>query len=101
MERESALCKLRSATAGTQSDRRGRERRENESRGHCWRGGGWERAGMEGSCSGGGVFIPARGPTCQILIMIQFPMSPLSTSSPQFPLVLWFSMLNLYNTVNV
>ena len=83
-ERERALCKRHNATAGTQSDRHGRERRENEPQGHCWRGGGWERAGMEGRCSGGGTFIPARGRQCQILIMIQFPMfeSSLNLLSP-------------------
>ena len=40
--------------------------------------------GNGGSCSGGSAFIPARGPTCQILILIQFPMfeSSLNLLSP-------------------
>ena len=67
--------------------------------------------GNGGGSSGGGVLTPARGPTCQILMII-VPLElllagfsclyliHLSSSSPQFPSMLWFFML-LYITVNV
>ena len=72
--------------------------------------GGSAREWEEGS-SGGGALTPARGPTCQILIIIMplelllarfncLCLIHLSSSSPQFPSMLWFFML-LYITVNV
>ena len=56
------------------NERRGCEKRENEPTPDCWRRGGWEHAGMGRSSLGAGALIPARGPTCQILIIIQLPM---------------------------
>ena len=94
-ERERALYNRLSATAGTQSDRRGREKRENEPRGVRWRGGGWKGAGMGGSCSGGGTFISARG---LHVIMIPFPMfeSSLNLLSPRFFCALVFHAESLH-----
>ena len=64
-----------------------------------------------GGSSGGGALTPARDPTCQIIIIIVpfelllagfscLCLIHLSSSSPQFPSMLWFFML-LYITVNV
>ena len=63
-----------------------------------------------GGSSGGGVLTPARGPTYQIVIItLSFELFltgfsclsliHLSSSSPQFPSMLWFFMV-LYITVN-
>ena len=102
-ERERALCNRLSATAGTQRDRRGRERgrmnRDKSARGEVG-GRAWE---WEGDCSGGGAFISARGLHVKSSSSFRsLYLSSLSTSSPLGSFVLWFSMLNLYTvTVNV
>ena len=67
---------------------------------------------MGGGSSGGGALTRARGPGHQIVIITSLPFElllvgfsclsliHLSSSSPQFPSMLWFFMV-LYITVNV
>ena len=67
--------------------------------------------GNGGGSSGGGALTPSRGPAYQIVIITlpfelllagfsRLSLIHLSSSSPQFPSMLWFFML-LYITVNV
>ena len=71
---ESAHCASATEHNSRKRERRGCERKENEPTSDCWRGGGWKRLGMRGNSSGDNALTLARGPTCQILIIIQLPM---------------------------